>query len=658
MRKSSLGRRSSVVSSGAVESANQDSTKKPEKKSLLLQPGFSQCKKRTSSEDRLSSLRNPPQFPQSMSRSRSEMSLLAMTPCTPMIFRQRSVLPSGSIRPSRSEISSMDSNRFSSIGGLKSTKKETRPVNDKQFQIEALMKVQDFFQKQPNCFQILDNSMNVRPMTLKKFINITGYLFSFIDEKIILTKDNYIDMIIKAAKQLMYGGKMDKSWLVVVNAPHAWCHTISFLVWLVDLVYIFEQGRDSDDLLYPQLICDEAQIDVLEDNFRCIQPYLVDNYQFYLQQPNTDLEAEFDKRDDMLITNLLQKQDLLEKDFQGLLEDEEKMKATIDNAEYRAEEMKMQSQENDLQDLRKGHAELKEYIVKQKSCLEARMHEINQEKRNVKELLRKIKEKTAERDEFRKTVDEMKCNKTKKNESINRRKELQGILSYNEKCIAKLSESIYQLDINAAKNLKKMEVPLIDYHNLLAINTKNEPRLKSCVVENMCSLLRPDVRESIAEADKLLQSIRNDWIKIHNDQKTVLQQLEQQNIVLIEQVLKYTDDLQKKKKQLQDISHKKSQFLDCKDKDLRTLQNAIRSFEENTKISMEKVIILNTETRDKLKARYEAQVAELKEVMELAELYFKRTRQVRDSMHEESLNIIRSVAAEIGKHLNEGKDKK
>lgn len=70
--------------------------------------------------------------------------------------------------------------------------------------------------------------------------------------------------------------------------------------------------------------------------------------------------------------------------------------------------------------------------------------------------VRKIKEKTAERDEFRKTVDEMKCNKTKKNESINRRKELQGILSYNEKCIAKLSESIYQLDINAAKNLKKV----------------------------------------------------------------------------------------------------------------------------------------------------------------------------------------------------------
>lgn len=57
--------------------------------------------------------------------------------------------------------------------------------------------------------------MNVRPMSLKKFINITGYLLSFIDERTIVNKDNYAEIMMKTAKDLQYGGKVDRSWLAV-----------------------------------------------------------------------------------------------------------------------------------------------------------------------------------------------------------------------------------------------------------------------------------------------------------------------------------------------------------------------------------------------------------------------------------------------------------
>lgn len=53
-----------------------------------------------------------------------------------------------------------------------------------------------------------------------------------------------------------------------------------------------------------------------------------------------------------------------------------------------------------------------------------------------------------------------------------------------------------------------MEAPLIEYNNVIALNTKNEPRLNLCMLENLPSLSRPEVKEAIIEADKLLTTLK------------------------------------------------------------------------------------------------------------------------------------------------------
>ncbi|KAJ0172058.1 hypothetical protein K1T71_012031 [Dendrolimus kikuchii] len=83
----------------------------------------------------------------------------------------------------------------------------------------------------------------MKPLTIARFVDVTGSLLAAITGDIRLNNDNYVTKLPHIAKRLLYPGTLSKSWLKTVNALHAFPQALAFIAYLLDL-WLFS-GNDE-----------------------------------------------------------------------------------------------------------------------------------------------------------------------------------------------------------------------------------------------------------------------------------------------------------------------------------------------------------------------------------------------------------------------------
>lgn len=108
-------------------------------------------------------------------------------------------------------------------GGRSATKKDTRPVSDKRWQMEQFAKVQRFLtnqlirlryvylQVQQYFYDMPEICNNLKPPTLNTFVNVMNILLKQLDSRIEITMNNYKEHIPVHLKTFRYPGQITLS---------------------------------------------------------------------------------------------------------------------------------------------------------------------------------------------------------------------------------------------------------------------------------------------------------------------------------------------------------------------------------------------------------------------------------------------------------------
>lgn len=166
----------------------------------------------------------------------------------------------------------------------------------------------------------------IRPLTIARFVDITGALLASVIGDAKLNNDNYITKLPHLSKRLLYPGTVSKSWLRTVNTLHAFPHALALIAYLLDLVSHIEMPV-SDDWLY--LGKDELSCLRRDYLYKCWIRFQDPGHQFedlnedYLQNLKTLLGNDEEKIVDLKRT--IQK-------YEACLEDEVELAARADEA--------------------------------------------------------------------------------------------------------------------------------------------------------------------------------------------------------------------------------------------------------------------------------------------------------------------------------------
>ncbi|KAL0106114.1 hypothetical protein PUN28_016087 [Cardiocondyla obscurior] len=125
--------------------------------------------------------------------------------------------------------------------GAKGPRKDTRPLGDKMYQIDLLHKIDSYFNL-IQCSIMLNSNHSLKPITLKMFVEVSGFLLQNFIIKHELTTTNYIEELPKYAKKLHYPGVINKSWLKTANAMHSWPYVLGWIGWLVEICQVKESA--------------------------------------------------------------------------------------------------------------------------------------------------------------------------------------------------------------------------------------------------------------------------------------------------------------------------------------------------------------------------------------------------------------------------------
>ncbi|KAK9502271.1 hypothetical protein O3M35_011070 [Rhynocoris fuscipes] len=267
MKKSSLGRRSSTAPPQRMTFSELESTRRTS--------GIP-VRSRTSSADRNMSLSTS-----TLIRSKSQTNLRAESAYNSNYDRR--LTGTGTERPSRGTTTS--SARMSSYGGSKS-KRDNRPLQDKQWQMVALRMVEDVLRNIPEGRSLIEGG--IKPLTIKRFLDITNLLLFQLDISIELNSANYVIEIPYLAKLMLYRGKVDKSWLISANTPHAFAHVLGFLHFLASCYQVKIQV-DPIALMYPQDFSGNSHDSW---KFKELLPYFQESYSLFCNDDPNYLEKQ------------------------------------------------------------------------------------------------------------------------------------------------------------------------------------------------------------------------------------------------------------------------------------------------------------------------------------------------------------------------------
>ncbi|XP_014239674.1 kinetochore protein ndc80-like [Cimex lectularius] len=545
MKKASLGRRSSVTMRG---NSRLSSTKDFESARKERTSGIPV---RASSYDSINVARMPGSAVSSRSKSSTRMGEM-----TPQSERRQTFTD----RPSRANTLSTNSSRMSSMGGTKS-KRDNRPLQDKEWQMMAKEKIEYFLSTVPeghNILMTLGVNGSIKPLSLRLFIELVNYLLQCLDSSISIDKQNYITELQFICKKMSYRGKVEKSWLISVNTPHSWMHALGLLHFLTTCVECINQNPIN--LLFPSNFEGEDVGDFW--NFKEMIPYLLESYNLLLSNsPHYEkLQQQLDEKIIRIHTedNILDKLKIVEAEMYAIEEKYEEIamqKHTLyDNVVQLEEEIpgidvQIEHHKTNIETLKARNSQVKENIEYKEKRVEQLREELEMKKNEKSVILKMVKEQRISHTDI---------------ENLKRiQSAVQQEIEVDRKYILDYEELLFNEDLKVAKLKTELEDNIRNYNINLAKCLMVEPELDKAVLENVVNKL--DL-ENFLSVQNVLMHLKHKYSESYSITEAKVKETEDK----ITEALSVINKLEK-----------------CCEEKMSTL-NSLKSIMEETKIAQEK----------------------------------------------------------------------
>ncbi|XP_025204202.1 kinetochore protein NDC80 homolog [Melanaphis sacchari] len=484
------------------------------KKSILLKPGFLAKKKSL----------NPGLFERKKSISSENLSKhhskqwlsKSKNPETTPVIINTSVNKNAStpnLNPNFPGMNSSDKSRnsnsephYSNYGVVKN-RKEVRPLAEKDFQQTAIHKIQNYFLTAPNASKILNNG-SIRPMTTTRFTDMCKYLLQKLERNQILNENKYVEDLPKIMKKYYYKGKVDKSWLITVNASHSFPQVVGLFLWLVELCES-QKGFNVLDEMYP-LILDSDKSEDYEQKvqFKLYLPFLLNVYQ--IESKGTvklEIQESLHKQEELLLENYIKTLGIDKKLLIKLETEVNNHKKDLNTLsditeEKKLEEMKAMkialhkdivNSKNYIKDLQTCYNEIQEYILKKKDeCVfqENNIENLQKELNMVNSCINSQEITQADK----KIIEEdIFC--------------LKQDLKFEENCLEEYKNIVCSENLKVIDVKLKLDTLFVQYHKLCAENIVVLPELENAITDK--NILAIYTRESLKKVDELLKSLKN-----------------------------------------------------------------------------------------------------------------------------------------------------
>lgn len=488
-----------------------------DKKSMLLKPGFSA--KKSVSSDNLSA-NDPKQWSSTVKKSANPsrqtlvrstgvmnmtgINLVASTPCvTPGLNPN---LPGLNSSYKNRRLSS--ESRYSSYGVVKN-RKEVRPLTDKEFQQGAIQKIQNYFFTAPNASHILNNG-SMKPMTTTMFTDMCEYLLYKLDRNQQFSKSKYMEELPKIMKKYYYKGKVDRSWLITVNASHSFPQVVGLLLWLVELCET-QNNFNVMEALYPTVLDpDEVEDEDYEQTveFKTYLPFLLNSYLIETRGSGKSSDKEYlQKQEELLLENYKKTLGVDENEIAKLETEVANYKEELDLLCDVTEEKKLEDMKAMKVALQQDIMTTKKYIKEIQICI-GEIQEYISKKKNERIFQEKeIENLQEELNVVSGCINGQPITQVDKNIIEEEIISLKQDIKYEENCLEEYSNIVYSEDLNSVNVRLKLDKLFVQYNKICAENIVVLPELENAIADK--NVLAPHVKESLKEVDELLKSLKN-----------------------------------------------------------------------------------------------------------------------------------------------------
>ncbi|XP_076619376.1 kinetochore protein Ndc80 [Colletes latitarsis] len=387
----------------------------------------------------------------------------AKTACKQSVFlsvgnsnRFHSALPTGR--------RSLSADRASS--GMKSTKKDTRPLSDKVYQTHMLQKIDTYFNDN-ELTSMLNNNGSIKPVTLKIFVEVSAYLIKMLNIKQTLTISNYVEELPKIAKKLHYPGVIAKSWLKTANAMHSLPNVLGWICWLVEICEVREIALQKYNLENLPFVGNEKQA-----NFH--KHALFSMFDLYNAWNDAKLEEE-----EALVDKYLQgieQQGISEEDFSNAHFDLEKETEKLQTVEENANKI-----DAEVKHLREVLSSLQSDEEKQLSDINAReeytatvIFEADQLETECNSLCELIRLKNEHHDELLSVIKEQSMSKAERDKILKKCTELQNYTNQFDEHLEDIRKELYTMDIKLASINNNLTKEVLTYNKAIIMHINSD----------------------------------------------------------------------------------------------------------------------------------------------------------------------------------------
>ncbi|XP_011638715.1 kinetochore protein NDC80 homolog [Pogonomyrmex barbatus] len=488
------------------------------KKSIVETSHIPRSRFRSFSNDRAGSLGRKSYLKTTTGRTQ-----LSTTPITPRLTKfTTNLVSTASLSRSHSPLSigrSPSGDRASGVSA-KGPKKDTRPLNDKDYRIVLLNKIDDFFSilsVKSNQLPMLNSNGSLKPITSKMFVEVSGFLLRFFfNIKHDLTTTNYIEELPKYAKKLHYPGVMTKSWLRTVSAMHSWPYVLGWIGWLVEVCQVREIAFDTYKLETLPFIGTEQETQRYNLEFQT----LLKCYKAWNDEKH-DEEAELLEE---YLQNISVQQGVTDDDIIQAREElkKEEVKLQMLKEESQKVDKKVEQLQQKLAFLHARETEQLNDIETMENCIKTFSAETNQLNTEYKTLDEQIRIGNVQLEQLRSTVKNQAISKRQKEDIIKECTERQNYMHQFDEHLKDYEKKTYTLDMQLTSLSNNLNKAILAYNKEVFMHTDNDIINFDELKLPEKGLLEPQIMDVMKEKTSLIIKIKEILTKKLNEIESLI----------------------------------------------------------------------------------------------------------------------------------------
>lgn len=462
--------------------------------------------------------------------------------------------------------------RASSVGA-KGPRKDTRPLIDKTYQMVLLHKIDEFFYVN-QCSTMLNSNGSLKPITLKMFVEVSGFLLKYFEVKHDLTMTNYIDELPKYAKKLHYPGVMTKSWLKTANAMHSWPYVLGWIGWLVEACQVREIAFNRYQLETLPFIGTEEQAQSSNMEFQA----LLDCYKAWNDEK---LDEEADLLEQYL-QNVLIHQGITDDDLAQAHKEleEEEIKLQVHEEESQKLDEKIEHLQQKLASLHAKESEQSNDIKTMENHINKLSAETNQLNTEREVLNEQIRIGNVQYERLNSTVKNQLMSKTEKENIVKKCTEIQNYIHQFNEHLKDYEKEKYTLDIKLATLNNNINIAILAYNKEVFMHIDNDVGLNFDELKlPEKGLLHPQMTDVMEEKASLIKAFKEILMKKCNEVESLIHS-DTIKLEKLQEKIKFLPDENKLKEEISHINEMKADAKKEKAKFIKQIEDVRNEIKE------------------------------------------------------------------------------